>query len=122
MSAPLTREELEERYDGLIPQEELDRLKHGSAANAEIARIEDSMAFFEDERQRMLRSADRCYKRGNMVMYRHNTADADFYLARWNDLNTRRNMLRADRAALANGALVMDQINQVIDDEATEDS
>ncbi len=107
----------ERAYDRAIPQEELDRLRHGSAANAEIVKLEDSLAFLLDEYRRMRRSARRWRLRGNNMMELRNLNDAKFYRVRWKLFNTRRNTLRADRAAFANGARVLDQIAQVMDGE-----
>lgn len=111
---------LERQFDGPIPQEELDILRHGSRQGAEIAKLEDSMWLLRDECRRMMKSARRWLWHGNREMHDHNRADAKFYLTQWKHANGRRNMLRADLADSANAARVFGLINQVTDGEATE--
>ena len=85
--------------------EELAIPRHGSREDAEIAKLDGSLAFLLDEFRRLKKSARRCYERGNMVMYRRNSADAAFSRVQWKLLNNRRSILRADLArAKAKGA------------------
>ncbi len=116
IAEPQTLEDLEARYDGAIPQEALDLLRHGSRQDVEIARLEDSMWFFKDECRRMLRSARQWSLRGNTMMKLRNRNDAQFHLVRWKSANRRRNILRSDKAAFANATRVLDQIAQVTDE------
>ena len=116
----MTLEELERKYDGRIPQEELDILRHGSRQGAEIAKLEDSMWLLLGEYRRARRSARKWLLRGNLEMHDRNRSNAALCRVQWKHANGRRNMLRADVAAFANAARAFDLINQVTDGEATE--
>jgi len=88
------------RYDGPYPPDVIDRLRYGSATNAEIARTEDSIAFFRDQILRMRRSAKKWRARGNMQMVGLNMLDSRFYLREWRKLRRHLNDLRGTNAAL----------------------
>lgn len=113
---------LERRYDGPIPAEPLERLRFGSALEAEIAKIEASVAFFREQIVEMRRSARRWFGRGNLEMARRNIEDSRLYLAEWRVLRRRladlrtelaaRKSARAERAQLLNAKRVLDLIRQ----------
>ncbi|MEE8607178.1 MAG: hypothetical protein V3S55_06225 [Nitrospiraceae bacterium] len=117
IAEPLTREQLEERYDAAIPESALRRLKYGSATAAEIARVEDSMHFYRRDHGRLQVSAREWLARGNPVMYARNRADARLYRREWKTLRGELNILRSDRAAFANATRVLDQIAQAAEAE-----
>jgi hypothetical protein len=116
---------LERRYDGPIPIDALDRLRFGSGLMAEMARIEDSIAFFRQEIVRMRRSAKRWFERGNIEMARQNITDSRLYLGEWRTLRRRLGDLRAEardkdrargeRAQLLNAKRVLDLIGKAAD-------
>ncbi len=116
---------LERRYDGPIPADALDRLRFGSALMAEIARVEDSIAFFRQEIVRMRRSAKRWFQRGNVEMARNNIADSWLYLREWRALRRHlkelraeskaQDQARAERAQLLNAKRVLDLIGEAAD-------
>ena len=113
---------LERRYDGPIPAEPLERLRFGSALEAEIAKIEASVAFFREQIVEMRRSARRWFGRGNLEIARRNIEDLRLYLAEWRVLRRRladlrtelaaRKSARAERAQLLNAKRVLDLIRQ----------
>ena len=105
-----TYADLERRFDGPIPQEALDRLRYGSATNAEIAHTEDSLAFFRSEIVRMCRSAKKWFARGNLDMARSNIADSWLYLREWRALRRRLNDLRGTDAAVKGAGQFFDTL------------
>ena len=117
-----TYADLERRYNGPIPKEALDRLRHGSGLKAEIAGTEDSIAFYRAEIIRMRRSAKKWFARGNLDMARQNIGDSWLYLREWRKLRAHLKELRADpkadaharaeRAQLLNAKRVLDMIGE----------
>ncbi len=113
---------LERRYDSPIPTEALEELRFGSALEAEVAKIEASIAFFREQIVEMRQSAKRWFHRGNLEMARRNIEDSRLYLAEWRVLRRRlavlrpelgaRKSARAERAQLLNAKRVLDLIRQ----------
>ncbi len=113
---------LERRYDGPIPAEALEGLRFGSALEAEVAKIEVSIAFFREQIVEMRQSAKRWFHRGNLEMARRNIEDSRLYLGEWRVLRRRiavlrpelgaRKSARAERAQLLNAKRVLDLIRQ----------
>ncbi len=99
---------LERQFDGPIPQAALDRLKYGSAAAAEIARVEDSMHFYRRDHGRLQVSAREWLARGKPVMYARNRADARLYFREWRALRRDLTDLRATEAGLKGAKRVFD--------------
>ena len=120
MTGAPTYADLERRYSGPIPQEALDRLRHGSATKAEIIRVQDSIAFFYGEIKRMRRSAKRWFERGNLEMARHNIADSWLYLREWRALRRRLKELRGTDAVVKGAGRVLGHISQVMDEKEKE--
>jgi hypothetical protein len=90
----------ENRWDGPMPPEVIDRLRYGSATNAEIVRVEDSIAFFFGEIVRLRRSAKRWIERGNPIMARRNMRDVRLYRREWRVLRARLKDLRGTDATV----------------------
>ena len=111
MTAAPTYADLERRYNGPIPQEALDRLRHGSATKAEIARVEDSIAFFHGEKTRAERSARRWLERGNVEMHDRNLADVELYKREWRKLRARLKDLRGTDAAVKGAGRFFDVLD-----------
>ena len=98
------------RYNGPIPPEVIDRLKHGSVLKAEIVRCEDSIAFFKGETRRMLCSSHKWLLQGNRDMHGHNRVDARFYRLRWMTHRARLKDLRATDASLKGAQQFFDTV------------
>ena len=86
------------RYDGPMPPEVIDRLRYGSATNAEIARTEDSIAFHEEHMRRMEKSALKWRDRGNLKMMDLNIETAEFHARKIGELRERLFHLKDQRA------------------------
>ena len=99
------------RWDGPMPPAVIDRLEHGSAAAAEIARVKDSIAFFHGEIARVERSAKRWAERGNDEMARRNLADVELYRREWRRDRARLKDLRATEAGLKGAKRFFDVLN-----------
>ncbi len=111
IAEPLTLEQLEARYAGPIPQEDRDILRHGSAAAAEIARLEDLMVFFRREHGRLQVLAREWLALGNPVMYARNRADARLCFREWRALRRDLQDLRATEAGLKGAKRFFDVLN-----------
>ena len=98
-------------YDGPYPPAVIDRLKHGSAIAAEIARVEDSMHFYRRDHGRLQVSAREWLARGKPVMYARNRADSRLYFREWRALRRALNDLRATEAGLKGAKRVFDIIS-----------
>lgn len=118
---PPTYADLERRFNGPIPQHLLDALKHGSATNAEIVRVEDSIFFYRGEIVRKRRSAKKWRALGNLEMVRRNMTDSRLYLREWRKLRRHLKDLRATAASLKGAKRVLSLISQVMDKEPGDD-
>ena len=100
----------ENRFDGPMPPEVIDRLRHGSVTAAEIVRCEASMLFFRTQHGRTIRSAVKWLMRGNVEMHDCNRLDARLYFREWRALRRRLADLRATDAAVKGAKRVLDII------------
>ena len=111
MTDPLTYADLERRYDAAIPQDALDRLRHGSATKAAIVRTEDSIVFFRDLIMRTGPSARKWRIRKNEKMVKQNIGDGWLYFREWRKLRARLNDLRGTSAAVKGAGRFFDALN-----------
>ncbi|HTI86327.1 MAG TPA: hypothetical protein VL966_06965 [Alphaproteobacteria bacterium] len=101
--APLARlADLEARYDGPIPQRELDALRHGSALAADVAEIRAEIACFRELAARSRRSGKAWRARGNDQLATCALMDCRVYLGGWRARRRRLTALeRAQRLDIA---------------------
>lgn len=92
----------------------------GLRHTVEITRIEADLDSLKFNFLRMMEAARAARKRGKSPVVKANLAKAGIYRVQWRLLDSRRNMLLADRAALLNGARVMDILKQVGDGKVEE--
>ena len=92
----------------------------GLRHTVEITRIEADLDSLKFNFRRMMAMARAARKRGKKDVAKVSRAEALIYMVQWRLLRSRRDMLRADRAAFLNGARVLDQISQVMDGKETE--
>lgn len=82
--SPLSRlNALEARYDGIIPQAEIDALRCGSALAAEIAETRAEIAFFCIMARHARISGKAWLQRGNRRMAEATIIEARAYLSAW---------------------------------------
>ena len=105
-----TLEHAQRQFDGPIPQEVRDRIRHGSVLKAEIAKCEDSIVFFKGETRRILRSSRKWLLQGNREMYDSNRDDARFYLNGWTKHRAHLKDLRATDASLKSAKQFFDTV------------
>jgi len=101
----------ERQYDGPMPPAVIARLKYGSAAAAEIARVEDSMHFFRREHSRAQVSARAWSARGEFGRHDRNLEDARLYFREWRVLRRDLKDLRATEAGLKGAKRFFDVLN-----------
>ncbi len=98
MALPNAYAALERRYNGPIPQEELDALFYGSVRNRAIADIEGSIEFHQGYKARMEASAPKWLTRGNRVMHDDNLDTAKYHEREIAKLKSRLFDLRSTKA------------------------
>ncbi len=109
---------LERRYNGPIPQDELDALWHGSVKNKAIADIEGLIEFHEEYQARMLASAPKWLTRGNRAMHDDNIATAEFHGREISKLKSRLFDLRSTKAAVKGAGRFFDTLSPKEPDDA----
>jgi len=105
-------------YDGPMPPEVIDRLKHGSALKAEIVRCEDSVAFYKDEISRLNRSVRRWEEKGNLGMMNANIQTVREYTGELSRLRAWLKDLRATDASLKGAKQFFDTLSPKEPDDA----
>lgn len=74
---------LQARYDGPIPQDELDRIKYGSLLARDISETEKSIKFYRDMLVKSRQSSREWFRRGNLNMAESCRRDGWAYLKGW---------------------------------------